>query len=150
MPAKTMVGARAVVYIENVAVGIFESVSYNKSYGTEPVHGLGRYSPSEIVVTSSEAVTLSCGAFRVVGQGATVLPKMPKVQDLLNLEAVTIVVVDRQTNKAIFTALGCIPNSESGAHNARAASRVTIGYTGTIASDESGAQGESAGATNLP
>ncbi len=149
MPSKVMVGARAKVYVNNQLVGIYETCTYNMSIGTEPIHLLGRYSPDEITPTSYEAVTISCSGFRVVDQGPHVLPQVPLLQDLLNLEAVTIAVVDRQTGKTILTAIGCVPNSYNGNHNARATSRVTINYTGLRLSDESGAQDEG-GAVSLP
>ena len=147
--SKVMTGARAKVYVNNQLAGIFENCTYNVSIGTEPIHLLGRFSPDEITPTSYEAVTLSCSGFRVVGQGAHVLPGVPKLQDLLTLEAVTITVVDRQTGQAIMTAIGCVPNAHSGGYNARATSRVTISYTGLRLSDESGAQDEN-GAVSLP
>lgn len=149
MPSKVMVGARAKVYVNNQLVGIFETCSYNMSIGTEPIHLLGRYSPDEITPTSYEAVTMNCSGFRVVDNGPHVLPAVPKLQDLLTLEAVTLAVIDRQTGKTILTAIGCIPNSYNGNHNARATSRVTINYTGLRLSDESGAQDEG-GAVSLP
>jgi hypothetical protein len=150
MSSKVLVGARTKVYVDNTLVGIFETVSYNVNIGNEPIHLLGRYSPNEITPTSYDAVTLTCGAFRVVGQGPHVLPKFPKLQDLLNLENITLAVVDRQTGSTIMTAIGCIPTSYNGNHNARATSRVTINYTGIRLSDEAGDQDEGNGAVSLP
>jgi len=147
---KTMTGSRAVMIVAGVPVGIFETVSYSKNYGTEPIHLLGRFSSAEIVYTSAEVVTLTCGAFRVINQGAHVLPKFPKVQDILAFQSITLAVYDRQTGQNILNVQGCVPNSESGAHNARAASRMTVSYQGILADDESGPQGEGSGATNLP
>lgn len=149
MPSKVMVGARAKCYVDNQLVGIYEQCTYNTNIGIEAIHLLGRYSPDEITPTSYEAVTLNCSGFRVVGNGAHVLPKFPKLQDLLNLEGVTIAIVDRQTGQAILTAIGCVGTTNSGNYNARATSRVTINYTGLRISDESGAQDE-AGAVSLP
>lgn len=149
MPSKVMVGARAKVYVDNVLVGIFESCNYNTNIGVEAIHLLGRYSPDEITPTSYEAVTLSCSGFRVVRSGVHILPKFPKLQDLLNLEAVTIAVVDRQSRETILTAIGCVGTSMNGNHNARATSRVTVNYTGLRLSDESGAQDEG-DAVSLP
>lgn len=150
MPSKVMVGARAKVYVNNQLVGIYETCTYNMNIGTEPIHLLGRYSPDEITPTSYEAVTVSCSGFRVVGQGPHVLPAVPKLQDIIALEGVTLTVVDRQTGLAILTAIGCVANSYNGNHNARATSRVTVNYTGLRISDESGDQDESAGAVSLP
>jgi hypothetical protein len=149
MATKVMVGARAKVFVDNQLVGIFESCTYNTSIGVEAIHLLGRYSPDEITPTSYEAVTLQCSGFRVVGSGVHTLPKFPKLQDILGLEAVTIAVVDRQSGDAILTAIGCIGTTNSGGFNARATSKVQINYTGLRLSDESGAQDEG-GAVSLP
>lgn len=150
MATKVLTGARAKVYVNNQLVGIFESANYNVNIGVEPIHILGRYSPDEITPTSYEAVTISCSGFRIAGQGPHVLPAVPKLQDLLNLEAVTLAIVDRQTGDTVLTAIGCVPNSHNGNHNAKATSRVTINYTGLRISDESGAQDEGNGAVSLP
>jgi len=147
--SKVLTGARAKIFVNNNLVGIYETCTYNMNIGTEPIHVLGRYSPAEITQTSYEAVTISCSGFRIVGQGPHVLPAVPKLQDLLQLEGVTIAVVDRQSGKTILTAIGCIANSYNGNHNARATSRVTISYTGLRISDESGDQDEG-DAVNLP
>lgn len=149
MATKVMVGARAKVYVDNQLVGIFESCNYNTNIGVEAIHLLGRYSPDEITPTSYEAITLACSGFRVIGAGVHTLPKFPKLQDILSLEAVTISVEDRQTNQTILTAIGCVGTSMNGNHNARATSRVTVNYTGLRLSDEAGAQDEG-GAVSLP
>jgi hypothetical protein len=150
MPSQVLTGARAKIYVNNQLVGIYETCTYNMNIGTEPIHLLGRYSAAEITPTSYEAVTISCSGFRIVGQGPHVLPAVPKLQDLLTLEAVTLAIVDRQSGDTILTAIGCVPNSYNGNHNARATSRITINYTGLVLSDESGDQSESQGATVLP
>jgi hypothetical protein len=149
MPSKVLTGARAKIYVNNKLVGIYETCTYNMNIGTEPIHLLGRYSPDEITPTSYEAVTISCGGFRVVGQGPHVLPAVPKLQDLLTLDGVTLAIVDRQSGQTILTAIGCVPNSYNGNHNARATSRITINYTGLRLSDEAGDQDEG-GAVSLP
>ena len=150
MAAKTMVGARAVVKVDNVIVGLFDSCSYSVNVGTEDIFILGRYSAAEIAPTSYETVTLNCSGFRIVGQGAHVLPKMPKLQDLLNLEYVSISIEDRQSGSLICNVTNCVPVSHSGGYQAKATSRIQVTYKGIKANDESGSQDESAGAANLP
>jgi hypothetical protein len=150
MAAKVMVGARARVYVDNVLVGIFDSVDYSVNVGAEPIHLLGRYGAAEITPTSYEAVSLNCSGFRIIGNGGHILPKMPKLQDLLNLESVTLSVSDRQDpDTPILIAKNCIPTSYSTGYSAKATSRVRVSYLGTVASDESGDQSE-AGAVDLP
>jgi len=148
--SKVVTGARAKVYIDNVLVGIFDSCTVANSTGTEAIHLLGRYSPDEIAITSKEAVQVSCSAFRAVGQGKHVLPKVPKIQDLLGFEPFTMTVVDRQTGEVMETILGCVPTTDNTNYNAKATSRIQINYMGIRASDESGAQDEGTGAVSLP
>jgi hypothetical protein len=150
--AKVFNGARAKVYVDNVLVGIFDSCSYSVNIGAEPVHILGRYGAAEITQTSYEAVSVNCSGFRIIGNGGHILPKFPKLQDLLNLESITLAMVDRQAeagSEPIMTVQNCIPVSYSTGGNAKANSRVQISYLGTHASDESGAQDEG-GAVSLP
>lgn len=150
---KTIVGARALVYVKNQLVGIFESCTVANTTSTEAIHLLGRYTPAEIAITAKEAVNVTCAGFRVAGNGKNVLPAVPKVQDLLNFEPFTIAVVDRQASSgppvSLETIIGCVPTSDNTNYNAKATSRVNISYMGIISSDESGAQSESAGAPDL-
>lgn len=150
--AKVFTGARAKVYVDNVLVGMFDSCSYSVNIGNEAIHTLGKYSAQEITQTSYEAVTVNCSGFRLIGNGGHVLPKVPKLQDLLQLECVTLSMVDRQADanaEPIMTVVNCLPVSYSTGANAKATSRIQITYVGTHVSDESGAQDEG-GAVNLP
>lgn len=150
--AKTMNGARAKIFVDNVLVGLFDSVDYSISIGTEPIHILGRYSAVEIVPTSYEVVTLNCSGFRLIGNGGHILPKFPKLQDLLNLENVTLSISDRQAPAGadpILVAQNCIATSYGTGYSAKSTSRIRITYQATSAHDESGAQDEG-DATTLP
>jgi hypothetical protein len=140
----TVTGARALVYVNNQLVGIFESCTVANTLSTEAIHLLGRYTPAEIAITAKEAVNVTCSGFRVAGNGITVLPAVPLVQDLLNFEPFTIAVVDRQNPTAapLATILNCVPTTDNTNYNAKATSRVNISYVGTIYSDEAGAQSE--------
>jgi hypothetical protein len=149
MVAKTMTGARAIVYVDNVAVGLFDSVNYSVNVGAEPIHTLGKFGPQEIVPNSVEAVSVNCSGFRIINQGGHILPKFPKLQDLLNLEAVKLDVVDRQSGSTVMTVVGCVPVSYSTGYQAKGTSRIQVSYMGTKATDESGDQNE-AGAVELP
>jgi hypothetical protein len=150
MAQKTMTGARAKVRVNGEIVGIFDSCQYGANIGTEPIHLLGRYSPDEISINSYEAVQVSCSGFRVIDQGVHILPSAPQVQDLLLFETVQLEVEDRQTQKLIATIKNCVPSNWGEAQQAKATTRINISYIGTILSDETGDQDESAGATTLP
>ena len=154
MAAKVMTGARAKIFVDNVLVGLFDSVSYGANIGAEPIHTLGRFSPNEITPTSSEAIQVQCSGFRIIGQGANVLPKFPKLQDLLNLGTVTLGVTDRQSGSTIMTVTGCVPTSYSTGHSAKSTSKINITYLGVKMEEESGSQSEggtgSSSASELP
>lgn len=136
MATKTLTGARAQIWVDHVLVGIFETCSYSASFNVEALHILGSFGPAEILINSQEAVTITCSGFRLAGQGPTLLPKVPKLADLLKFEGVTISIVDRQTLQTILVADGCVANSYSGSHNARATSRISITYLGLRLRDE--------------
>ena len=140
-------GARALVYVNNKLVGIFESCTVANTLSTEAIHLLGRYTPAEIAITAKEAVNVTCSGFRVAGNGINVLPAVPLVQDLLTFEPFTIAVVDRQSSGAnpvpLETIQGVVPTTDNTNYNAKATSRVNISYLGTISSNEAGAQSES-------
>lgn len=145
--ANTVTGARALVYVNNKLVGIFESCTVANTLSTEAIHILGRFTPAEIAITAKEAVNVTCSGFRVAGNGINILPAVPTVQDLLSFEPFTIAVVDRQATGPnpvpLQTILNCVPTSDNTNYNAKATSRVNISYIGTIGYDESGAQSES-------
>lgn len=145
-----MTGARAKVKVAGKYVGIFDSCQYGGNVGTEPIHTLGRYSPNEIAITSYEAVSVACGGFRIIDQGVHVLPAAPQLQDLLNFEAIQLEVEDRQTGKTIAIIKNCVPSNWGEAQNAKGTTRFNITYIGTVLSDETGDQEESAGASTLP
>ena len=150
--AKVFTGARAKVYVDDVLVGVFDSCTYAVNIGAEPIHILGRYSPAEITQTSYETVTVNCSGFRIIGNGGHILPKVPKLQDLLQLEFVKLDMIDRQGPAdalPVMTVLNCIPINYSTGANAKATSRIQVTYLGTHASDESGPQDEGDG-VNLP
>jgi hypothetical protein len=154
--SKTVTGSRALVYVGTSLVGIFESISVSNTTSTEAIHILGRFTPDEIAITAREAVNVSCSGFRVAGSGKNVLPKVPRVQDLLNFPPFTITIVDRQmvggqtTPTVLETILNCTPTTDNVNYNAKATSKISINYTGTIASSEGGTDTESAGAASLP
>ena len=150
MAQKTFNGSRAKVYVDDVLVGLYDSIQHGGALGTEAIHLLGRYSPDEIAITSYEAIQVSCSGFRVIGQGVHVLPKVPKLQDLLQFETIKLSIVDRQTGEETAVIRNCVPANWGEGNQAKATTKFNITYVGTILTDESGDQDESAGATSLP
>ena len=147
--SKVFSGARAIVKVNNNIVGLFESATWAENLGSENVHVLGRFSPAEIAITSYEAVTVTCSGFRIIDQGVHILPAFPKLQDLLNLDEITLSITDRQSGKNILVVTGCKPTANNSGVNAKALSRVQVTFVGLKAEDESGSQNE-INATELP
>ena len=150
MVQKVMSGNKAVVKVDGVVVGLFDSCQYGANLGTEAIHTLGRDSAAEIAITSYEAVQVSCSGFRIVGQGVHLLPKAPKLQDLIAFVRVQIEVKDRETGDNIAIIENCVPQSWGESQQAKGTTRFNIVYIGTVLSDEAGAQTEGADATDLP
>lgn len=150
MASKVLTGARAKIYVENQLVGIFEACSYGAMLNAEPIHILGNFLPVEITPVNMEAVRIRCSGFRVVNHGAHALPKFPKVQDLLNLNSITITITDRQSGQVIMTAHGCVPVAYNTSPNARATTRLDIEYVGLRIDDETSGPQNDPGSAQLP
>lgn len=150
MSNKIINGALAVISVNSKVCGIFDSCNWSVNYGTEPAFICGRSSPAEIAVTSQEAVSIQCSGFRIIDQGVHLLPNAPRLQDLLNLQDITISVRDRTSGKNLVTVTGCKVSGYTGGVQSKALSRISINYIGLSVSDESGDQAEAKGATELP
>ena len=140
----------AIVSVNSKVCGIFDSCNWNITHGAEAVHILGRHSAVEIAITSAEAISVSCSGFRLIDNGVHVLPAVPKLQDIMNLENITLSIKDRATGKNLAIIQNCKAVSHSGGVQTKALSRVQINYLGTMFEDESGAQSEASGAADLP
>lgn len=147
---KIMSGARAILKINGATVGLFTAINYSVTYDLVPSHILGRYSPAELTYTGQEAVSVNASGLRIVDQGPYASMNFPKLQQLLNHEDITLTIVDRKTGKEIMNVIGVRPVAYSSNSAARGLMDVNIQFLGLRAEDESGPQGESAGATSLP
>ena len=138
MAGKVLTGNRAKVYVAGALVGIFDSCNYSSSLGTEDIFILGATSAREIAINSQEIVALNCSGFRVVGNGVHVLPRFPKLADLMSFEPFTISVVYRKTGEQVLTVLGCVPTTNGENYNAKTTSKIQVSYKGIRGFDESG------------
>lgn len=157
-PSKTMHGARAQLYIDGNLSGVFNQASWGVAYDASPVYILGRYSPAEIALTSQEPVSLTLSGWKIVsansndysGPYSEIGGKMSNLQDLLNAGDITVQIVDRLTNQIILNVINVRTTGYSTSVSARGLEEITVSMVGLIASDESGTQAESAGASDLP
>lgn len=156
MPAKTMHGARAKVYLadpntgKQELIGIFSTISWGLNYDVQPVFLLGRHGADELVYTAQEPIQVNCSGFRVVGNGAHKLAKMPNTKDLLTHEYIQLVIADRQTGRDIAKIHSVRPVSYSTSINARNLEEISISYIGLLVDDEDTQLAERADATTLP
>jgi len=144
---KVMSGARGQLFIEGQLIGIFSDVSYGVDIDVAPAFVLGRFSPSELTVTGQEAISINATGWRIVGQGPYVSAGVPKLQDLLTADDITISLYDRETGQFIMTVVGCRSTGWNTTLNSKAQQTVTVRFLGLRLDDESGSQGESSNAT---
>lgn len=150
MADKIHSGHLAKIYIDDKLVGLFDSIDYGANIMLEPAFILGRSSGAEVVTTGFDVVNVSLNGFRIVGQGVHVLPKFPKVQDLVNQGEFKIDVIDRQTGDPVATILRCKWQRYGTGFSARSLTRVQMSCIGLVLQDESGDQDEGPGAADLP
>ena len=140
--AKVFHGARAKLVVDGKVVGLFSNCSWGVAYDSHAIHILGRFSPAEIVLTGQDAINVSATGFRLIDNGPHIDAKVPKLQDLLNHEDISLSLIDRQTGKNILNIVGVRPTGYSSNVSSRGITEMTVNFMGTIASDESGTQGE--------
>ncbi|WNM70096.1 hypothetical protein [Myxococcus phage Mx1] len=147
--AKTMHGSRAQVMIDGQIIGIFTNVSYGVRYDATPIFVLGRFSAAEIVLTGMEAINVSCSGFRVVDNGPYKVASVPRLQDLLNHEDISLSIFDRQTGKQVMTVVGVRPVGYSTSVAAKGIQDLSVEFMGLVLSDENDPNGqdETPGAT---
>ncbi len=150
--AKTMSGARAQLAVGGTIVGIVNNVSYTLNIDVQAVNILGRFSPAELVATGQEPIQVTCTGFRVVDDGPYATMSVPQLQNLLNVETVTLSLFDRQSgpNKPIMVVTDCLSTGYNSGVAAKSLQEMTVNYLGLTLSDESGTQEETPGASTLP
>ena len=145
-PAKTMTGARALVEVDGVLIGCFDSCTWTSSVSTEAIFTLSRYSAHEIVTTAYEQVDVNCSGFRTMNVGPNQKKGggFPMLNTLISQGSITIQIIDRQSSGAagdkMMTIVGCVPTSYSSGVQAKSAARFQISYRGIRADYSSDAQ----------
>lgn len=150
--AKILTGSRAKIAIAGNVVGLFANCSWSVRQDKAPAYILGRYNPAEITPTSQEPVSISLTGYRVVDAGPYAVANATLLRDLLNEEDFDVTVIDRQSGKTIFTAVGCRVTGWSSGVAARGVSDIRIDVIGLKGEDEFGtASGgdDDVGASNL-
>ena len=146
--SKVFHGARGQVFVNGQISGIFSSISYGVDIDVSPAFVLGRFSPMELDVLAQEAISLTCTGWRVLNEGPySGSIGVPKLQDLLTVDDITISLYDRQTGNFIMTVVGCKSQGWSSGLDSKAQQTLTVRFLGLRLEDEEGDQGEAASAT---
>ena len=130
--------------------GIFSNVSYGLSFDAQPAFILGRYSAAEIDYVAAEPVRVTATGWRVIHHGPHTEAHLPRLQDLLKHEYLTLVIFDRQTNLPVATIRSVRPISYDTTIANRNLEEITITFMGLLVDDEDNSNSESVGATDLP
>jgi len=131
-------------------LGIFNNVSYGLTFDAQPAYLLGRFSPAALEYTAQEPVRISATGWRVVGHGGHKDGKIPNLKDLLNSDYLTLVIMDRQTNRNIATIREVRALSYDTTINSRNLTEITVTFQGLLVDDEDTQNSESANASDLP
>jgi hypothetical protein len=158
---KVMSGARAKLNVFNPndgtshVVGLFNNVSYNMTYETQPAYVLGRFGAAEVDFTSMDLISITCSGFRVIEHGPWVETGLPKLQELLLSEYLTLDIYDRQRQAlglpdsiAHFKNVRCTGFSTT--ISARNLEEITVTFVALGMDDESAANSEHVTAADLP
>ncbi len=136
--AKILTGARAKILIGGTPCGLFSNCSWSIRQQKVPAFILGRFNPAEIVPVSQEPVELRLTGYRVVDSGPYAVANATMLKGLLDEEDFSVVIMDRLTGKAIFTAQGCRVQGWNSGVQARGVSDITIDIIGIRGEDEHG------------
>jgi len=153
LAAKVVSGARCRVFIgdNTTPIGIFNSISYGLTYDAAPVFILGRFSAAEIDYTAQEVVGITCSGWRVLDHGPHADGAVPHLQDLLNVDYLTMHVDDRLTGKTIASFVNVRATGYTTTISARQLEEVTVNFVGILVSDEDkDGNSEAVGSTILP
>lgn len=131
-------------------VGIFSRAGYAVAIDQQGAWILGRFTAASIDTTAMELVNINATGWRVVGAGAYAAAGVPKVQDLLLADYLTFTYLDRATGEVIAKVESVRPTGFSTEFAIKQLSEMPVSYVGILFTDESGAQGESSGAADLP
>jgi hypothetical protein len=109
-PSKIMTGARALIYVGGKQIGFFSSCDWSYQLRVEPAYILGRYSVAELTYTDAEVVTVRCAGFRPFDKTENFGPHqslnggklVPTLAELASANSIDIVIVDRETNRAVM------------------------------------------------
>jgi hypothetical protein len=150
---RVMHGARALLAIDDVIVGVFQEVSWGMVLDEAPIFVLGRSGPAEIVTLGQQAVQVNLSAYKVPKHGAHKEIKFPRLQDLLDAEDVTITIHDRQSsdpNSVVMRAHGCRPTSYQTSLGAKRLQELQVSFVGMTVDEDDVINEERGDAADLP
>jgi hypothetical protein len=155
MIASTLVGARCKLFIDGKPIGLFANVSFGVEYGAQDIYTIGKYNAQEIVYTDMSTITVRVSGFRVMGHGPHEEMSIPKLQELLGHDDITLQIVDRQgggdqIRENIMTVGNCRPLGYDFDTSARGVASLSAVFRGITIKDESDVNPQSDTASAAP
>jgi hypothetical protein len=92
--------------IGNKVVGLGQTADGRRSFGTEPVHGIGNFMPVEHVQLRYDG-TFTCDRFFIRVEDLRSLGLAALGSDVLDLGIIDILVVDKVSRKIVRQYIGC-------------------------------------------
>lgn len=151
MPSQIIHGARSIIKIQGVPVGLFTQCSWGQAYGLVPINILGAHAPVDLVYTHQDAISVDMTGFHMLENDVYVKAGMPRLQELLTKGDITVTVEDRQTGKEIMSVTNVKPYRWGTATNARDISTFTVSMLGLkLTTSGNLSDGEAPNAASLP
>lgn len=133
-------GARALLMINNKAMGFFNNISWSVRQEKIPAFAIGSHSPRELTPVSQEAIQVNLAGFRVVG-GSPTKVGFAKLQELLSDDVeISVIVQDRRSKDGsayVFEVESCKVLENSGGVAAKGISDFRLTVIGLRYGDES-------------
>jgi hypothetical protein len=136
--------------------GVVSQISYGLTYEYQAATILGRFSPASVQHTAVDVVTITATSWRNFDHGPHVEMALPRIQDLLLYEPITLVVTDRASEKTgvadprVAVIYGVIPVSYATGFVAKNLSEMSNTYVGLLVNDESTINAEDPTAVAFP
>jgi hypothetical protein len=145
---KIIHGARAILNVGSTPVGIFTNVSYGLIYDAQPAYILGRFGPVELAYTGQEPIQVTASGWRVLNHGPhSVDVQVPKLQDLLLHNDITLSISDRQNpTQNLMSVTGVRPTGYTTTISSRQLQEITVTFVGLVLNDESASMSETSAA----
>jgi hypothetical protein len=161
MADNILTGARGIIKIQGVPVGLFTQISWGQTDGLVPNHIVGAEAPAELTSTHQDAIAIDCTGFHILQNFVFSKAGMPQLKNLLSgnpnnstnpgTNYITITVEDKVTGQEIMSVSYAKAFRWGTQLVARDVSTFTVSFLGRfITTSDNLNDGEPAGSASLP